>query len=75
MPGGRERRVGRGGRKGGKRRGPESGNGAALRHSDTRAHVKWRVHARGSSLQRTIRASPLRRFSLHRLVESLLVPW
>lgn len=24
----------------------ESGNGAALRHSDTRAHVKWRVHAR-----------------------------
>ena len=55
----REGRAGREGkeRKGGRCRGPESGNGAALRHSDTRAHVKWRVHARGSSLLRTIRAS------------------
>lgn len=40
----------------------ESGNGAALRHSDTRAHVKWRVHARrkagiGSLLRFAIRAS------------------
>lgn len=42
------------GRKRDRSRGPESGNGAALRHSDTRAHVKWRVRtsARGSSLLR-----------------------
>lgn len=46
-------------RKGGRNGGPWSGNGAALRHSDTRAHVKWRVHARGSSLLRTIIRAPL----------------
>lgn len=68
--GGAEGRVGGEGTEGRSvQRTGESGNGAALRHSDTRAHVKWRVHARrkasqASLLRFTIRASSSSSFDI-----------